>query len=74
MNRHSVIRLEVDSAVQLEDVLQVKREMEREVRHIHHMQTVVIDLQEKGYQEECECCHEHEHGHECCHEHEHHHN
>ena len=63
----------MDSTVKLEDVLHVKREMENEVKHIHHMQTVVIDLQEKGYVEHChheheQCHHEHEH---CHHEHEH---
>lgn len=71
--RHSVIQLEIDPAMELKDVMTVKREMEHAVKDIHHMQTVMIDIKEKGCQDDCDCCCDHHHHHDHHHDHDHHH-
>lgn len=45
--RHSIIHLTVDDAVTLNQVMTVKEAMEDELRHIHNMQSVVIDIEKE---------------------------
>lgn len=41
---HSVIELEVDKNMRLEDVMHVKEEMEHHLHEMHHMQTAIVDI------------------------------
>ena len=61
MARHSVVHLMIDDAVTLNQVMTVKEAMEDELRHIHNMQSVVIDIEKEDLEP-----HDHsEHYHSC---------
>lgn len=46
---HSVVQLEVEKQLSLEEVLSVKEEVEHHLHDIHNMQTVVVDICPKGH-------------------------
>ena len=52
-----MIRLETDNSLSLHDVLMIKEEVEEAAHDIHGMQSVVVDIEEKGH------CHCHDHHH-----------
>lgn len=41
---HSVVELEIEKDMRLEDVMHVKEEVEHHLRKIHHMQTAIVDI------------------------------
>ena len=46
---HSVVQLEVEKQLSLEEVLSVKEEVEHHLHDIHNMQTVVVNICPKGH-------------------------
>lgn len=46
---HSVVQLEVEKQLSLEEVLSVKEKVEHHLHDIHNMQTVVVDICPKGH-------------------------
>lgn len=46
---HSVVQLEVEKQLSLEEVLSVKEEVEHHLHDIHNMQTVVVDICPKDH-------------------------
>lgn len=53
---HSVVQLEVEKQLSLEEVLSVKEEVEHHLHDIHNMQTVVVDICPKGHLCLCLLC------------------